>query len=90
MDRRMNKKKRMGRPPAKWAYDLAKLKHQDDKRLSLTTLSEITGASIGSLRIFLNKSETPKEYELEGGQARALYRVKDIKKSARDHIEPWL
>ena len=86
----MKKKKRMGRPPAQWAYDLAKLKYQDEKKFSLAALSEMTGASVGSLRIFFNKSDTAKEYELEGGQARTLYRVKDIKKSASDHIEPWL
>ena len=86
----MTKKKRMGRPPAQWAFDLEKLRYREDKFLSLSDLVEITGAPVGSLKAFLRKSETPREYELEGGQARALYRVKDIKQSAYAHIEPWV
>ena len=83
-------KRRIGRPPAKWAYDFVELKQRGDTKLSLVMLAEMTGASVGTLRRFFIKSKTPKEYELEGGQARALYRVKDIKNSAREHIEPWL
>lgn len=83
------KKKKMGRPPAMWLYEVVKITNQDGQLLDVAELSRLLGTSVMSLKSFLRKSETPKKHVVENGTAKAKYKMADIKKSVREYLIPW-
>lgn len=81
---------KMGRPPAPWMYELTKLKLQDNKIIGLKELSDLLGIPITSLKTFFNKIKTVRTHKVENGKVQTLYKVGDIRKSAKNYITPWI
>lgn len=85
----MVKKTRMGRPPAEWAYRLAKLPKNDNEWFDIYELSEILGIPYHSIRIFLHRFTFTKKYCPHEGVIRAKYNVRDLKKVIGDYVSQW-
>lgn len=82
----MNK---MGRPPAEWMYRMAGLKLPDSQVLDLLELEKIVGVSAVSIKAFFNKIKTKRIHTVIDGRVKAVFKVGDVKKSAKEHVRPW-
>ena len=84
----MIKRKRMGRPPAPWMFKLVDLQFNtqwtDSSEVACTL--EVKSKTVRSF--FEKLSVTPK-YEVNKGQARAKFKVSELKKAAKEYITPW-
>lgn len=74
--------KKMGRPPADWVHQLAKLNMPDDAYLEYADLCKKFKISLGSIRNFCWRNEVEGEYILGETGVRKRFKVRELKNSA--------
>lgn len=85
----MIKRKRMGRPPAPWMYQLEDLKIEENRWVSIQEISDEIGVHINTAKSFLRKREVKRKHEVINGRTKMKFKVKDLKKAAKEYITPW-
>lgn len=83
------KRERMGRPPARWVYEILNLKLADNHWLDKNELAKELGKEVNSVKSFLKKLDMPKKYEFDDGFIRAKTKFVDLKKAVAAYIAPW-
>jgi hypothetical protein len=86
----MRTKKKMGRPPAPWVYEIVSFKMNDDQFIDVYELAIKLNVPVSSLKAFLRKANAKRKHEIQNGKARALFKVKDLKTAAKNYLKPWL
>ena len=85
----MKKIKKIGRPPAKWMFEIHKTEF-----LSTWTdayeIARILSLNVRTVKSFLAKLKVKPKHVIEGGTARARYKVSEIRKGAKEYVEPWV
>ncbi len=82
--------KKMGRPPAPWVYEMDSLSIEENQYMDVYELSTSLHVPVSCLKAFFRKAEVKRKHEIQGGKARARFKIKDLKKAAREYIAPWL
>lgn len=83
-------KKKIGRPPAEWVYQLSQLKNKDDEFLDYNDLCELFDISLRSAHGFCSKCGIKGDYyKHESKGVRKRFRVKDLKKAAALYLKEW-
>ena len=77
------RKKKIGRPPAKWVHELANLERDDNEYLDYHDLSELFGVTMRTVHGFCTKADVVGEYyKTDSNVVRKRFKVKDLKKAA--------
>lgn len=82
-------KKKLGRPPAKWMFEVLEMDFAD----SWTDAYEIAQAlkqNVRTVKSFLGKLEITPRHVVDGGKARAKYKVGDVRKGVKGYVEAWV
>jgi hypothetical protein len=81
-------KKKMGRPPAQWVYELTKLDESKEKFLDYHDLSEMFGLTIRSVHGFCTKAGAQGEYyKHENNVIRKRFSVHELKLVAKKYLK---
>jgi hypothetical protein len=81
-------KKKIGRPPAQWVYQLAKLDGSKDKYLDYHDLSEMFGLTIRSVHGFCTKAGAKGEYyKHENNVIRKRFSAHELKQVAEKYLK---
>lgn len=85
----MTTKKKMGRPPAPWMFDLVELKlnGQWTDPYEIAAHFQINAKTVKS---FIEKLGIKPKHEIENGVARAYYKVSELKRATELYVKPWL
>ncbi len=79
--------KKMGRPPAKWVHELAKLDRDDSDYLDYHDLSELFGLTLRTVHGFCTKAEVEGEYyKTENKAVRKRFTIKALKIAAHRYL----
>lgn len=81
-------KKRIGRPPAKWMFEVLDIDFADSWT-DAYEISEVLKLNTNTVKSFLGKLHTKPKHVIENGVARARYRVSDLKIGVKGYVEPW-
>lgn len=80
-------KRKMGRPPAPWMFELATLKKKDRESLDYQGLCDMFCLSKRMVQNFCSKLEIPGEYyQAENKTVQKRFRVSELKKAAKRYI----
>lgn len=85
----LEKRSRMGRPPAKWVYKLLNLNISENHWMDKHELSQALDVPVDSIKEFMPKLKIARKLERDRGFVRAKYKYGDIKKSVKVYVGPW-
>lgn len=85
----MDKKKRIGRPPASWMFKMVNIR-LDKQWTDAYEVADIFGLNVNAVKSFFRNLSLKPSHRIENGKARAQFKVKELKEAARLYIEPWL
>ncbi|MBI2603585.1 MAG: hypothetical protein HYW48_11075 [Deltaproteobacteria bacterium] len=83
----MAKKRKMGRPPAPWMYDLAMGKHlRSAETLNYEDIRTRFNVSIPAVRNFCAKLKIKGEYFFDGKNVVKRYSAKKLQQAAKEYV----
>lgn len=85
----MTEKKRMGRPPAEWMFELAQINVRSTW-IDAYEIAELYGLNINTVKSHLVKLNVSPKHLIENGRAKAKYKTTELKQAARKYIDAWL
>jgi hypothetical protein len=86
----MKATKKIGRPPAPWVFEMARLDQESNIWLDITEISDIFNVHVNTAKTFLSKTSVDRKYEIVNGRTKMKLKVSDLKKAAQDYIRPWM
>ena len=82
------KKRKVGRPPAKWVYELANLDLPDDQFLDYHDLAEMFGITIRTVHGFCSKAKVEGDYYKTADRTiRKKFKVSQLKESSMIYVK---
>ena len=84
----MKKRKRMGRPPAQWMFELINIKF-DRHWTNAYQVASLLNTDFKKIKLFFAKLPIKPKYEIENGISKAQFKVSELKKSVKDYTDPW-
>lgn len=85
----MKKKKRIGRPPAKWMFQLANF-GCDKTWIDAYETADLLEQNFKTVKSFLRKLDIDTKHVIENGKARTFYKITELKSATKKYIEPWM
>ena len=84
----MEKRKRMGRPPASWMFKLVEIQFKNNWT-DAYEVSSLLKTDFKKIKLFFAKLPIKPKYEIENGKSRARFKARDLKKATENYINPW-
>lgn len=82
----MIKKKKMGRPPAAWMFQLLELK-LSESWTDCHEVSELLNVHLKTVQSFFRKLDVEPTHEVRNGIAHARFKVSELKQAAKNYVK---
>lgn len=85
----MTSKKKMGRPPASWMFELVDLE-LDGPWTDAYEVADHLGVNAKTVKSFFEKLDIKPKHEVENGKVRARFKIAELRRAAGAYVKPWL
>lgn len=81
------KKRKTGRPPANWMYQISKINAEEIKMITNEDIANRCHITVNALKKFCSRLDLEIDYRRENGTIKSYYDFRKFQKAVRDYIK---